>query len=322
MGMQRTERIEGFIREIWRWYDRHKRVLPWRDMECMNEDERAYRVLVSEVMLQQTQVSRTKVIFRTFLEQFPSIDVLAAASNKDVLLMWRGMGYNNRALRLRDAAKVIIEQYNGVFPRGMKELQALPGLGHYTAAAVRNFAFDLPTPCLDTNIRRILHRVFVGPERQDGTWLKNDRYLLSIAEQALVVALSSSGRTAADWHAALMDYGSIVCTRRNPQWGVCPLTRAGLMKAAYRTPSIIKARRRCEPGRAMAGRFIPNRIFRGKIVEELRDAPAGLALNELGSRVSIDWSPREHCAWLRSILSSLIADRLLMERRGKYVLCE
>jgi A/G-specific adenine glycosylase len=106
--MHHAEHIDAFVREIWKWYSANKRALPWRDLAISDESERAYRILVSEVMLQQTQVERVKIVFKEFLERFPRMQDLAAASNRDVLIAWRGMGYNSRALRLRDAAKIII----------------------------------------------------------------------------------------------------------------------------------------------------------------------------------------------------------------------
>ena len=183
--MRRQEHIEAFVEELWSWFAKYKRILPWRDLDIADDTERAYRILVSEIMLQQTQGARVESVFPVFLEQFPSLRDLASASNREVLIAWRGMGYNARALRLRDIARSICTEHGGVFPREMNDLQSLKGIGHYTAAAIRNFAFLLPTPCLDTNIRRIIHRTFVGPECPDGTWSKGDDYLLGIAAQAL-----------------------------------------------------------------------------------------------------------------------------------------
>src|SRR3989338_5051578 len=109
--MYHQQRIHTFVEEIWKWYSAHKRTLPWRDLEMSDDTERAYRVLVSEIMLQQTQVERVKIVYRNFLEQFSTIASLAHASNRDVLIAWRGMGYNSRALRLRDAARWIVARY-------------------------------------------------------------------------------------------------------------------------------------------------------------------------------------------------------------------
>lgn len=320
--MKRSERMSVFVEEIWEWFGRHKRRLPWRDLALQDDTERGYRVLVSEIMLQQTQVSRVQAAYRNFLDRFPTLASLSRASNKEVLLAWRGMGYNSRALRLRDAARCIETEHSRIFPRSMEALQCIPGVGHYTAAAIRNFAFQMPTPCLDTNIRRILHRTFVGPERADGTWGKSDAYLLRIAGEALEEALKDPVRTTADWHAALMDFGSLVCTKTNPKWGNCPLTRRGICKAAYRVARSSAKKEAREPGRHMGAKFVPNRIFRGRIVDELRDAPSGLPIDEIGRRICMDWSPQEHRQWLDSLLLKLRHEELIAVRKGRFTLAE
>jgi A/G-specific adenine glycosylase len=318
--MRRKEHIAAFAEEIWLWFARHKRELPWRDLSEPNDSQRAYQILISEVMLQQTQVSRVVVSYRCFLEMFPTLNSLAKASNTDVLLAWRGMGYNSRALRLRDAAIAIQKEHSGVFPKEMNDLLAIKGIGHYTAAAVRNFAFHIPTPCIDTNIRRIIHRSFIGPEYPDGSWEKDDAYLLGLAEEVLSEALTYEKYTAADWHAALMDFGSLVCTRVNPKWDRCPLTQKGLCKAAYKVELQKGRSKKKEPGRCVGSTFIPNRIFRGKIVEELRDAVLPLRSDEIGSRVCIDWSPAKHRKWMEELLSKLEKDSLIVRKDSAYAL--
>jgi A/G-specific adenine glycosylase len=333
--MKSEERISGFTEAIWEWYGTHKRELPWRDMKIENDTERAYRVLISEVMLQQTQVSRVKIVFKDFLGKFPSLQDLADASNSDVIMAWRGMGYNSRALRLRDAAKSVIDIFSGTFPSDMDELLAIKGLGPYTAAAIRNFAFNIPTPCIDTNIRRILHRVFIGPENGDGTWAVGDKQLLKIAEQVLAIAcqpeLDEGRHDARNWHAALMDYGSLVQTKNNPKWDICILTDRGIMKttqksfelrvASRKKNSILDSRssKKMEPGRFVGSKYIPNRIFRGKIVEALRDAEKPMSSEEIGKQICIDWEA-QHREWLLSLLVKLETDQLIKKRGAEYLL--
>ncbi|MDD5623314.1 MAG: hypothetical protein PHI23_01230 [Candidatus Peribacteraceae bacterium] len=292
-------------------------------MEVSDDTERAYRVLVSEVMLQQTQVERVKETFVRFLHAFPTLRDLASASNKEVILAWRGMGYNSRALRLRDAARMVVERQGGVFPREQAALRAIKGIGDYTASAILNFAFNIPAPCLDTNIRRILHRTFVGPENPDGTWRRDDRYLLKLAGEVLEAALRPHPRDARNWHAALMDFGSLVQTKTQPQWDACPLTARGLMKTTAKNFPKHRVRSvSSEPGRVIDGRFIPNRIIRGRIVEALRDAPRGLPLPELGAHVCADWSLRAHQRWLREILDGLRRDALIRKTRDVFALAD
>lgn len=326
--MTRTERIAVFVETLWKWYEDNKRMLPWRDLWHLPSDDRAYRVLLSEIMLQQTQVPRVVTVFPHFLAQFPTVLALARASTREVLLAWRGMGYNRRALALRNAAQTLVSATSTGFPNSMGALTSIPGIGHYTAAAIRNFAFNLPTPCLDTNIRRILHRTFVGPENPDGTWRTGDTSLLRIAEETLHAALANSSirRRTSDWHCALMDFGSLVQTKRNPRWTICPLTACGIMVTTparwYRrlmphTPC--STPRRSEPGRIIAGRFVPNRIIRGRIVEELCMAPRGLRIDALGKRIAPDWSLRQR-PWLKSILADLERDVLIRAERDIFLI--
>lgn len=347
--MRREERTKLFVEEIRNWYSNHKRTLPWRDLDVQDDTQRAYMVLVSEIMLQQTQVPRVIVTFKNFLRTFPTLESLAAASNAQILIAWRGMGYNSRALRLRDAARVIIDEFGGVFPSDFDQLLSIKGIGHYTAGAVRNFAFNIPTPCIDTNIRRIVHRTFVGPENADGTWKKDDEYLLEIAGEVLAEAIGQAGdqggqgdrrrrrantlapsvsSASSDWHAALMDFGSIVQTKSNPKWDVCPLTKRGIMMttpvqwdAYLRKTKNQKPRTKnpSEPGRYVGSTFVPNRIFRGKIVEALRDAPDGMTVESLGKEVNIDWTD-ELKPWLQKLINKLVQDAMLARKGDRLVL--
>jgi A/G-specific adenine glycosylase len=289
-------------------------MLPWRDLRVADATQRAYLVLVSEVMLQQTQVSRVELAYKKFIREFPSLAVLSNASNRDILLAWRGMGYNSRALRLRDAAKKIVQEFERQFPKKMEVLISIKGIGHYTAAAIRNFAFNEPEACLDTNIRRILHRVFYGPEKRDGTWRKTDKLLLVLAREVL----ASAGKPR-EWHAALMDFGSLVCTKRTPKCDHCPLAKKRLCKSAGRIRLDISTKR-AEPGREIAGKFVANRIIRGRIVDFLRDEGSGAALDTIGAHVCIDWNPLQHRLWLRGIVQKLKTDALLSQSGRRYQL--
>lgn len=338
--MNQQQRVSAFVDVIWDWYARHKRTLPWRDLKITDDTQRAYMVLVSEIMLQQTQVSRVQIVFKRFLESFPTIRDLAAATNSEVILAWRGMGYNSRVLRLRDAARTIVtgsrvsalrvQAKNAklvtgskrvTFPQSMEELLSIPGIGHYTAGAIRNFAFQLPTACIDTNIRRILHRTFVGPENSDGTFSMSDKELMKIAEQAMMIALDGKkNHTSADWYAALMDFGSLVQTKNNPKWDICPLSAKNIMKATRKNfPKSFVRGPKSEPGRSVGGKHIPNRIFRGRIVESLRDH-GSLSLEQIGANISVDWDPAEHREWLQGLLKKLTVDRLVDVKGKKYLL--
>lgn len=330
-----------------KWYAKNKRTLPWRDLTVKEPNQRAYLIWVSEVMLQQTQVPRVIPTFKRFIEQFPTLASLGKASNRDVLIAWRGMGYNSRALRLRDGAQIIVEKLNGSFPDSVEGLRSIKGIGEYTAGAIRNFAFGIPTPCIDTNIRRILHRFFVGPERADGTWRKDDRYLIRLAKEVLEVALmqpsprsfrehpsphrgEGTGLPAGqagvralstvDWHAALMDYGALICTKNNPKWEKFSPGMKEACKAYGSKINRTKNLNKREPGRIVGGRFIPNRIFRGRIVEALRDHPQGLTPKELGERITVDWSMGRHGEWLQGLVQGLAKEGLIQRSAGRFAL--
>lgn len=320
--MNNVQDVRIFASELWDWFERHKRTLPWRDLRIKNLDHKAYLILVSEVMLQQTQVSRVIVLYKKFIQLFPHIEDLSKASNSEILIAWRGLGYNNRALRLRDAAREIVHKHGGKFPRDMDELQKLPGVGHYTAGAIRNFAFHIPTPCMDVNIRRILHRFFIGPENPDGTWKKSDRELLPLSEEVMTEALLMKRGTSADFFAALMDFGSLVCTKNNPKWDLMSKQLQSVCMAYGKEIKRTKKVNKKEPGRMMAGRFVPHRIFRGKIVEALRDAPTGLTRDAVGHVAIADWSMDDHAAWLEGLLEKLTHDGLLEKKGKKYRLKE
>jgi A/G-specific adenine glycosylase len=182
--------IRAFQEQILSWYDTFKRDLPWRD------NPNPYHVLVSEIMLQQTQVDRVIPKYHAFLERFPSLRALAEATAADVIREWQGLGYNRRALNLKRLAEVVIREHGGDLPSSPEALQQLPGIGKYTAHAVACFAFGAQVPVVDTNIRRILS-TFAGRELSDReTW--------ELAQEML-----PPGR-ASDWNQALMDYGALV----------------------------------------------------------------------------------------------------------------
>jgi A/G-specific adenine glycosylase len=183
--------IASFQHDIFCWWAKNKRDLPWR------RTHDPYAILVSEVMLQQTQVSRVLPKYKEFLFLFPDIFVLANASVSQILRAWKGMGYNRRALYLKQLAEKIVQQYHGIFPKQEKELINLPGLGKYTARAILVFAFKQDVVLVDTNIRQILvHHFFSGIAQKESV-------LEEVANQLL-----PTGRSW-EWHQALMDYGAL-----------------------------------------------------------------------------------------------------------------
>lgn len=315
--MSFAQHIPLFTTTLWSWFAVHKRTLPWRNLVDESPESRAYKVLVSEIMLQQTQVDPVIEKFNRFIDTFPDIHTLASATNAQMLLAWKGLGYNRRALNLRNCAIAINEL--GAFPRRQEELLALPGIGPYCSGAILNFAFDLPTPCIDTNIRRILHRTFYGPENRDGTWAHSDRELLPLCEEILEVALRGNKKSS-DWFAALMDFGSLVQTQKYVDWDNCPLTAKKLMKAtSENTPVSYIRKTKKEPGQMIGGTFVPRRLIRGMVIEVLRNQLSDVSLQMIGKSIKPDWSKGD-APWLKQLLEQLSTEGMVQHHQSKYSL--
>jgi A/G-specific adenine glycosylase len=192
-----------FVRNLLGWYRQQGRRLPWR------ETTDPYRILVSEVMLQQTQVHRVIPKYHEFLARYPSIQDLARARAGEVREVWYPLGYNARPLRLLEIARTVVRGYSGRIPDDSRGLLSLKGVGPYTSAAVLAFAYGQRVPLLDTNVRRVLQRVFYRRRVPD-------KRLWALAETLLP-------RNAYDFNQALMDLGAMVCTSRSPRCPQCPM---------------------------------------------------------------------------------------------------
>jgi len=201
--------VKTFQGRLLRWFKENGRDLPWR------RTRDPYKVLVSEVMLQQTQVDRVQGYYRRFLKEYPTVQDLAAAPPARVRDAWDGLGYYARARNLQAAARQIVERHDGRFPRRLEEVKALPGVGRYTAGAVVSFAYGEPAPILDTNVRRVLSRVFV--RRRPSSPAALDRRLWALAEAAV------PPDHAWEFNQAIMDLGATVCTARHPKCPRCPV---------------------------------------------------------------------------------------------------
>jgi A/G-specific adenine glycosylase len=280
-----------------RWYRIHGRSLPWRNTRD------PYRILVSEVMLQQTQVERVKVFYHAWLGTFGSWKQLASASNADVIRAWAGLGYNRRALALRDIARQVVEQ--GV-PDTEEGWESLKGIGPYTAAALSAFAQKKRTLPIDTNIRRVLGRFYFGktfPELKDDTRIRRKTNTF----------LPTRGHYY-DVPQAIFDLATTICTKI-PDCARCPLR--GECKAASRflsgkvkapKQSVAKTRERRHRNKKH-----PDRIYRGRILKEIR-IWGQVGKRELGSLIDVHYDAKLDREWMNDMIERLVKDRLIRQK--------
>jgi A/G-specific adenine glycosylase len=194
------------------WYGRNGRELPWRNTRD------PYHILVSEIMLQQTQVDRVLPKYVEWLDKYPSFDALAAAPEADVTATWYPLGYNIRPKRLQSIAREAVSRYGGQLPADNETLRSFKGIGPYTAGAIRSFAFRERAAILDTNVARVLFRVFVG--RGDPKSHAMIRHLWRVSETLVPI------QRVFDFNQALMDLGAMVCVARNPKCLICPMAKS------------------------------------------------------------------------------------------------
>ena len=278
-------RVPAIHRALLRWYQAHARPLPWR------RTRDPYRILVSEVMAQQTQIARVLEKYPEFLRAFPTLRRLAEARRSDVIRAWQGMGYNRRAVNLHRLARSLHPLFR--LPSAPSGLAGLPGLGPYSSNAIACFAFGAQVATVDTNIRRLLTRLFPRQAARMDIW-------------SLAVDLLPAGR-ANDWNQGLMELGALVCAARNPCCGDCPLER--FCPSAHHVPS---------PGRRSSSgqwrRGLPDRIYRGRVVDALRRGKGVRSTEVLARQAIPDLRPLER-AWFLGLLRGLEKDGLV-EVRG------
>ncbi len=235
------------------WYETHARDLPWRAPDCT-----AWGVLVSEVMLQQTPVTRVEPVWRAWMRRWPRPADLAADESGEAVRAWGKLGYPRRALRLHAAAQVITDKHGGYVPEQYDDLRGLPGVGEYTAAAVASFAFGGRHPVLDTNVRRVLARAIIGTQYPPVS--------TTVAERRLAEALLPEAPDAPTWSVAVMELGAIVCRARSPQCDVCPIAPS----CAWRLADFPAHDGPPRPVQAWEG---TDRQVRGRLMAIVRDAP-------------------------------------------------
>lgn len=290
------EKIKQFQDEILSWYEVHKRELPWRNLpENIAVEDRAYRILVSEVMSQQTQIQRVVMKYQQWLEKFPTIEALSNATIADVLLYWSGLGYNRRALNLKKTAEIIVKKLGTEFPKDEKMLRSLPGIGEYTSRAILCFAFNQQVTVIDTNVRKVILTQFshsgnggqspsspASEARQgwnDEGRIQNpdsgrtsfarmtEKEIQDIAEQLLPKGQAS------EWNQALMDYAATVLKKEK-----IPIPKQSTFIGSHR-------------------------YYRGQVLKILlqkKEIPVG----EVGFLIKKDYKDKER-EWLENLLQKL-----------------
>jgi A/G-specific adenine glycosylase len=299
------------VTSLLEWYAREGRAhLPWRTTR------NPYYTLVSEFMLQQTQVDRVLPKFDAFIKRFPDISALADASSADVVREWKGLGYNSRAIRLHGVAREVHLRFDGVIPSSIEDLRSLPGIGPYTAAAIAAFAYDCDVAAMDTNLRRVIHRLAFGVEYPaKATTAQLDQKALELLPK---------GR-AHDWNSALMDLGATICTSRAPKCLLCPL-QAQCAAAPIDAALLEQSRRRYaktpSPQNAMPFERT-TRFARGRIADALRNLPAGqrISLLDLHGQLRDDL-PERSVEEVASIVAILERDGLVVCGEGALSLRE
>jgi A/G-specific adenine glycosylase len=293
----RREQMQGVLIS---WFESTARDLPWR------RTRDPWRVLVSEVMLQQIQVRRAVPFYERFLARFPTIKALADAPLAEAIRVWDDLGRYRRVVYLHKTARIVMEEHHGRIPSDPEELLKLPGIGPYTAGAVACFAYERDAAFLDTNMHRVLHRYFFG--LKDATTAAN-KELLSIARE--LVPPKRGWR----WNQALMETGALVCTARSPRCDECPL-REGCSARVEATSSGWPKPQRKTPGYRYEGSKV---YYRGRLLAELRKTShaggEGIALRDLGRRVRQDFDEGDP-HWLLAAVESLCKDGLAKIEMG------
>ncbi|MFN8097641.1 MAG: A/G-specific adenine glycosylase [Dermatophilaceae bacterium] len=284
-------RIRGVHDRVLDWYAVHGRDLPWR-----RPDASPWGVYVSEIMAQQTPIARILAPWRAWMARWPTPAALAGDSVAEAIRAWDRLGYPRRAVNLHAAARVMVRDHGGEVPHDPEVLLTLPGVGAYTAAAVASFAHGIPTPVLDTNVRRVLARIALGEERAAPSQTR--------AERDLAAAwLPPDTARANVWNVASMELGALVCTARSPRCGECPVADLCVWRRAGHPAYAGPVRR--PPGYAGTDREI-----RGAVLAVVRTATAPVPLAALSGLCP---QPR-----LRRCLDALVTDGLLAVSRDGY----
>jgi A/G-specific adenine glycosylase len=306
-----VDSVDASATSVIEWFAMNARPLPWRA-----EGTSPWGVLVSEVMAQQTPVARVAPQWQSWIHRWPRASALAAASTADVLNAWDRLGYPRRALRLHATAALVAHNHDDEVPKTYEQLRALPGVGDYTAAAVLAFAFGRRALVLDTNIRRVVSRVFAGQAIPRSHITRAERELIDLVTPGSSTAENPNpvDEVAARWSVAVMELGALVCTP-TPNCTACPLKRQCRWRAAN-YPESLHQPRRSQPFHGT------DRQIRGRIMKALRDAsPIAVSPAELCNLVrqaggAADETPLEQ---YERALASLLTDGLVEKTKGGQV---
>jgi len=286
--MPSESRDEAVVDAVLAWYAVQGRDLPWRDGRTT-----AWGVLVSEVMLQQTPVARVEPVWREWMARWPTPAALAAATQADAVRAWGRLGYPRRAARLWECSRALVQRHGGEVPVARDELLALPGVGDYTAAAIVSFAHGGRAAVLDTNVKRVLARVWTGSQAPGPS--------VTAAERALAERiLPPEPARAAEWAVASMELGALVCTARSPRCDACPVA----LQCAWREAGYPAAEASGTKTQAWHG---TDRQVRGRIMAVLREATGPVTVPGLDAV-----EPEQ----FGRALASLLADGLVTDAGG------
>ena len=203
---------QSIAKKILHWYDNNKRILPWR--KHVSKKQKQYFTLVSEFMLQQTQVKTVIPYFENFITKIPDLNQLAKVNDRKLMKCWEGLGYYSRARNLKKTAKKVVSDFNGILPNNIDDLKKLPGIGEYTSGAILAISFNKPIIPMDGNVERVLKRIF---------YLKKEKEITKENLNKKIIFFGSSGRPS-DYAQAIMEIGALICKPSNPQCFKCPIS--------------------------------------------------------------------------------------------------
>jgi len=286
-------------RSVLDWFNVEGRDLPWRTTRD------PYSILISEIMLQQTQVNRVIPFYYRFIKLFPTFEALARAPLADVIRSWSGLGYNRRAINLHETAKFVAEYLGGELPNSQERLMEFKGIGSYTASAIGCFAFDSAVPVLDTNTKRVLSRFIFGIKPP------------SLKQLTTMASTMVPTDRAWGWNQALIDLGAMICLPNAPKCQSCPL-QPTCKASKYLTSRALEFSKKLKPLHAVARPFSESRrYFRGRVLAFLSqlDGKETIEISKLGGRLHKNFS-EEHYPWLLELLGQLQKEGLVSFTNG------